>query len=84
MKDFFFKKNNLLTILEKHGFYVIQTKNQGFLSTPFAEIKLQPITIFLPLSLLCVLLDKVICKLPNFINQFFSWNIVVTAKKNNI
>ena len=80
-EQFFFKKVEILSMLQKHRFDCIKIKNQGFLSTPFAEVKLRPILIFYPLSLLSVFFDKLISKLPNSITQFFSWNVVVVAKK---
>lgn len=80
-EQFFFKKVEILSMLRKNSFDCIKIKNQGFLSTPFAEVKLRPILIFYPLSLLSVFFDKMISKLPNSITQFFSWNVVVVAKK---
>ena len=80
-EQFFFKKSEILSMLRKKRFHFIKIKNQGFLSTPFAEVKLRPLLIFYPLSILSCFFDKMISKLPNSITQFFSWNIVVVAKK---
>ena len=80
-EQFFFRKSDILSILRKHRFNCLKIQNQGFFSTPFAEVKLMPLFIFYPLSILSVFFDKMISKLPNSITQFFSWNIVVVAKK---
>ena len=82
----FFSKKEFRELFERHRFTDIEIEYQGFFSPVFAQVVMKPQVIFIPLSKIAILLDRLLDKiLPSFL-KFLSWNIVVRAKfpKHNI
>lgn len=76
----FFSKNELRDLLKANKFKYIELEFQGFFSPPFAEIKIYPQIISVPLSRAAVWLDKKLDKyLPEYL-KFLSWNIIIRAQ----
>lgn len=76
----FFKPSELVDLLERNGFEDISYKFNGFISTPFGEVILNPQWLFSRISQMAVFIDSVLDKiLPGFL-KFMSWNVIIRAK----
>lgn len=73
-------RRELVKLFGDAGFSDISMKPQGFFSTPFAEVKMRPVLIFLPLSHLLCMFDRIIEKVFGRILSGLSWNIIVKGK----
>jgi SAM-dependent methyltransferase len=75
-----FTKDEICSIFEKCG-YEINTYSQGFLSTPFAESRILPRFLGMPLAWLAVMIDPLLEKLLTILClKKLTWNVVVHAK----
>jgi 2-polyprenyl-3-methyl-5-hydroxy-6-metoxy-1,4-benzoquinol methylase len=76
-----FTKDEICSIFEKTG-YEIKTYSQGVLSTPFAESRILPRFLGMPLAWLAIMLDPLLEKLLSILSlKKLTWNVVVHAKR---
>lgn len=78
----FFTTHQLEKFFANSEFTIIELKNQGFLSTPFAEVMLRPAIIFYPICLIALLIDSIMSKLPYTLTKLFCWNTVIKIRSN--
>lgn len=63
------------------GYTDISVRPQGFFSSPFAELMIKPSIIFLPLSWIFCMVDRVIENVFGKVLKNFSWNIIVKGER---
>ncbi len=73
-------RKELVGLFYDAGYSEISARPQGFFSTPFAEVLMRPVFIFLPLSWIAGLIDRAIEKTIGKIVPGLSWNIIVRGK----
>ena len=76
------ERTQIITLFQQAGFTEIQSFQQGFFSTPFAEIVMKPQFLASPLSFFACKLDSAFEMYPVPLLKKLSWNIVVTGRKN--
>lgn len=77
----FFSESDLESLLKRHGFSDISFRYQGFISTPFAQVPLNPQWLFRWFSKISVFLET--CFFEKICIGFFkklSWDFVVSAR----
>jgi len=76
----FFSRQELVTLLARHGLCDVETVYQGYLSTPFAQVVFPWQGLATPLSKVAIFMDKGFQRyLPKLVRRL-SWNIVVRAR----
>lgn len=78
----FFSELELITLLKENNFSEIGVQYQDYFKTPFAQIVFKPQWIFLPLSRLSIIMDKILDVLLFGFLKRASWNIVIFGKFN--
>ena len=78
-----FSPSELEQLFDKAGLQNIILKPQGFFSTPFAEVIIQPQFIARPLAQLMVLLDKSLESCCSPLLKPLSWNIIAAGQLPN-
>ena len=73
-------REELKELFGKTGFSDISIKPQGFFSTPFAEVMMRPVFIFLPLANIFCMFDRIIEKVFGRVLSGLSWNIIISGK----
>ncbi len=76
----YFSGQELTGLLERNGFTDIEIQYEGFFSPPFAQVAFNPQWLFLPLSRLSILLDKVCDRILPAPLKRLSWNLVARAR----
>lgn len=71
----------LINLFEKAGLTHVKSFPQGFLSTPFAEVVLNPQFIFKYLSKIVCSIDKIIENKFNRLLNKLSWNTIIIGQK---
>lgn len=65
----------------RHGLNSVRVLPQGFFSTPFAEVPLFPQWLTTPCSHLACLADRTLERLPGWLLQRLSWNLILAGQK---
>lgn len=63
------------------GLRSVRIVPQGLFSTPFAEVPLKPQWLWVPISALACLTDKIVERLPAAVLQPLTWNLIVAGQK---
>lgn len=78
-----FQEKQITVFYQEAGFIDIKTYAQGFLSTPFAEVVINPQLLSKNISVSFCWLDQQIEKLTSPFLKKLSWNIITAGKKSD-
>ena len=75
------RKQEIETFFLNAGFTEVRSFPQGFLSTPFAEVPLEPGFLFHPIIIAACHTDRALEMLPRALMAPLAWNSIVVGKK---